>query len=164
MRLRALFIAAAVGGTMAASALATPVVGVDASSTLPAASYTFSPSPIAPAGSLSPGTSATLTVTAYLSSGAVDPNAIVWIQLRWKHASTYATLTVNSPVLNTHYFNLPAYEYRVNGTGQITMTFTPDGYNPHDQPGSDSIIAEAHGCNGAQQGCVQAFDVYQWPA
>ena len=162
MRLRARFIAAAVGASIAASAVATPVVGVDASSTLPAASYTFSPSPIAPASSLAPGTSVMLSVTAHLSSGAEDPNAIVWIQLRWKHASAYATLTVNSPVLNTHHFNLPAYEYRVNSAGQITMSFTPD-YNPHGRPGSDSIIAEAHGYNGAQQGAVQAFDIYQWP-
>jgi hypothetical protein len=162
MKLRALFIAAAVAATTAA--LATPVVGADASRTLPAASYTFSPSPIAPAGSLTAGTSVTLTVTAYLSSGAVDPNAIVWIQLLDQHRGGAATLTVNAPVLGAHYYSFPAYEYRVNGAGQITMTFTYEGYNPHDMPGSDSILAEAHGYNKLQQGTVQTFDVYEWAA
>ena len=164
MRPRTLFVAVALVGTMAASELATPVVGVDASGTLPAASYTFSPSPIAPAGSLTTGTSVTLTVTAYLSSGAVDPNAIVWIQVLDQHRGGSATLTVNSSVLGAHYYSFPAYEYRVNGAGQITMTFTYEGYNPHDMPGSDSILAEAHGYNKLAQGTVQTFDVYEWAA
>jgi hypothetical protein len=163
MTLRALFTAAAMGATIAASALATSVVGVDASRTLPAASYTFSSSPIAPAGSLTPGTSATLTLTAHLSGGAVGPNAIVWIQLLDQHRGAYATLTVNSPVLKTHFYSFPVYEYRVNGAGQLAMTFTYEGDDPHGMPGSDYILAEAQGYNKAQQGTVQTFDVYQWP-
>jgi hypothetical protein len=162
MRLRALFVAAAVGATIAA--LATPVVDTDAARTLPAASYTFSPSPIAPAGSLSAGTAVTLTVTAHLGSGAVDPNAVVWIQLLDQHRGGAAALTVNAPVLGTHYYSFPAYEYQVNGAGQITMTFTYEGYNPHDMPGSDSILAEAHGYNKLRQGTVQTLDVYEWTA
>src|ERR1017187_1991688 len=159
MRLRALFIVAAAGSallsaqaveasTASSSVKATAAWSgrANASSTIPVASYTASPSPIAPAGSLAPTTPVTITVTAYLSSGAVDPNAFIWISFGSTYPPGNATLTVHSTVLNTHYFNPTVYEYRVNSAGQITMTFTAGNPSPH-KAGQVGFTAESRGDN-----------------
>jgi len=140
-----------VGIAIAIAILAAPVVEAQASTSVAAASYTITPNPIAAPGSLSPTAAVTLTLTARLSSGAADPNAIVWLNVvAWNHNGhwlryPYATLTVHSTLLNTHYFGRPVYEYRVNSSGQLTMTFTAG--NPGRVGGEAGVFAESKGTN-----------------
>lgn len=132
--------------------LATPVVEVDASTTVTAASYSITPNPIAPSGSLGSSGSVTLTLTAYQSTGSIAPNAIVWVGLGgWSAKGVWtrfpdATFTVNSTLLNTHSYSTPVFEYRVNSAGQLTMTFTTE---PHVSGavimGEAGIDASPHG-------------------
>jgi hypothetical protein len=121
------------GMAIASASLATPAVAANASAEVVAASYTITPNPIAPPGSLYPNGSVTLTLTAHQSGGAVAPNAVVWLNVvGWSGSGHWmvdpaAKLTVHSTLLNTHHFATPVYEFRVNSAGKLTMTFTEVG-------------------------------------
>jgi hypothetical protein len=117
--------------------------------TIPATAITISPSPtIASEGSLAPGQQVTVTLTAYDSFG-IDPSARVWISfvsywpdghLAYSGASAYGTLTVNGTALHLS-GNGNAFEYQVNASGQLTLTYTAATTPPPTAGWSDAILA-----------------------
>ncbi len=134
MRLRALFIAAAVGGTMATSALAPQVVAASPRTIAPVGSYTITPNPVAAPGSLHPGHAVHLTVTAFSTSGVPDKFAYVWIAESWfvgcaPCAGPTGTLTVGSTCVKQVPFGAPEFhqftcKYQVNKLGRLALTYT----------------------------------------
>ena len=135
MRLRALFTTAAVGATVAATALA-PQVASAAPRFASVGSVTITPNPVAVEGALHTGQAVQLTVTAFDTSGAPDPFAYVWVQVWWvvegvgpKDVGPTGRLTTASPCLakvqvgsaNLHQFGC---KYQVNKLGQLTVTYT----------------------------------------
>jgi hypothetical protein len=130
MRFRALFIAAAIGGTMAASALAPEVVAAAPLTIAPVGSYTITPNPVAAPGSLQPGQAVHLTVTAFSTSGVPDKFAYVWIQEWWfvgcaPCAGPTGTLTVASTCLKRVTVGATfTCKYQMNKLGKLALTYT----------------------------------------
>lgn len=155
------------GIALAGATLATPVVEAQASKAVHAASYTITPNPIAPSGSLSATAPVRLTLTVHLSGGAVDPHALVWLNVvgwdktgHWLR-TPFAALTVHSTLLDTHYYGSPVYEYRVNSTGQLTMTFVAG--NPGIRGGEAGVFVEPTGQNLKGAVCLPGCeDLYQY--
>ena len=133
MRLRGLFTAAAVGATVAATALV-PQVASAAPRFATVGTITITPNPVAAEGSLHPGQAVKLTVTAFDTSGAPDPFAYVWVQVGWyvegvnpKYPGPTGALTVAAQCLATVQLgslNQFACKYQVNKLGQLAMSYT----------------------------------------
>jgi hypothetical protein len=129
--LRHMALASIVGLSLAGAVMTTPTIQVQASTGVRAASYSFSPSPIAATGTLPAGHSVTITLTARTSTGAPAPDGWVKIELIQarpngqivRNGYGLGTLDVHSPCLRPS-GNGQSCGYKTNAQGQITMTYT----------------------------------------
>jgi hypothetical protein len=161
-----LLVGLATVGSMALSSQA--VEASTSSAAVKATGYTISPAiTIAPKGSLGPGQQVSLTLTAY-NGTAIDPHAIVWISftsawpnghLAYGGASAFGTLTVNSTALRFD-GNDDEYQYKVNASGTLTMTFAAATKAPPKAGFSDGIFARATGGGKASPSNSMAYSQY----
>jgi hypothetical protein len=147
---------------MAATALA-PQVASAAPGFATVGSYTVTPRPtLAPQGTLTPGEKVPLTVTAYSTTGAVDPFAYVWVELLWYNDNNpVGHLTTTSPCLVRE---APGpgepidCKYQVNKQGQLHMTYVagtaPNLYGDEDQVHISRYV------NGSVQGAPWTYTYY----
>jgi hypothetical protein len=151
------------------AALSSHRVEASTSSTaVKATGYTISPSiTIAPKGSLAPGQQVSLTLTAF-NGTAIDPHAVVWISftsawpnghLAYGGAGAFGTLTVNSPALKFN-GNDNQYEYKVNASGTLTMSFAAAMTPPPKAGFSDGIFIRATGGGKASPSNSMAYSQY----
>jgi hypothetical protein len=120
-----------VGLALVGAVMTTPLIEVQASTGVRAASYSFSPNPIAATGTLPAGQSVNITLTARTSTGAPAPNG--WVKIELIQARPNGRIVANGfgiGTLNVHSTclrpsgNGQSCGYKTNAQGQITMTYT----------------------------------------
>jgi hypothetical protein len=93
--------------------------------------YVFSPTPIAPAASLAPAATVSLTLTALDSTGTAVPGATVYLRMA-------ITTNGGSSAVGATSIGTASAPFTANGSGQITIVFTAGTATA----GKDSIAAE----------------------